>query len=319
MGAGLSRARAREALIAETLKLEESRFRQTLDRGLGCSTRRRRGLPEGGRCRARPRSSSTTPTAFRSTSPRTRCARAGIKVDLAGFDAAMARSHAALAPPARQPCDAEGQPGRSRLFPLRLLAPQGPEPRDIEAIEAEVNAQIRSNEPVGTRLMTPDEAIAAGAMALFGEKYGDEVRVLSMGRADEADYSVELCGGTHVRALGDIQLLKIVSRERGLLGRPPDRGADRRGGAALADASARRSFARRRPRSNPRPTRCRRGSPPDRRTPPARARARRGEEGAGDGRRLGKGRRTGARAGQRAQFPRPGGGRVRPQGLAGRS
>ena len=82
---------------------------------------------------------------------------------------------------------------------------------EIEAVEADVNAQIRGNEPVTTRLMTPDEAISAGAMALFGEKYGDEVRVLSMGRGDEADYSVELCGGTHVRALGDIQLLKIVS------------------------------------------------------------------------------------------------------------
>jgi len=82
---------------------------------------------------------------------------------------------------------------------------------EIDAVEAEVNAQIRSNEPVTTRLMTPDEAISAGAMALFGEKYGDEVRVLSMGQLDEADYSVELCGGTHVRALGDIQLLKIIS------------------------------------------------------------------------------------------------------------
>jgi alanyl-tRNA synthetase len=82
---------------------------------------------------------------------------------------------------------------------------------EIEAVEAEVNAQIRSNEPVTTRLMTPDEAINAGAMALFGEKYGDEVRVLSMGALDESDYSVELCGGTHVRALGDIQLFKIVS------------------------------------------------------------------------------------------------------------
>jgi alanyl-tRNA synthetase len=82
---------------------------------------------------------------------------------------------------------------------------------EIDAVEAEVNAQIRSNEPVTTRLMTPDEAIAAGAMALFGEKYGDEVRVLSMGRLTDNDYSVELCGGTHVRALGDIQLLKIVS------------------------------------------------------------------------------------------------------------
>ena len=82
---------------------------------------------------------------------------------------------------------------------------------EIDAVEAEVNSQIRSNEQVTTRLMTPDEAISAGAMALFGEKYGDEVRVLSMGRLDDADYSVELCGGTHVRALGDIQLLKIIS------------------------------------------------------------------------------------------------------------
>jgi alanyl-tRNA synthetase len=82
---------------------------------------------------------------------------------------------------------------------------------DIEAIEEEVNRHIRENEPVGIKLMSPDEAIAAGAMALFGEKYGDEVRVLSMGRADDGSYSVELCGGTHVNALGDIQLVKIVA------------------------------------------------------------------------------------------------------------
>jgi len=82
---------------------------------------------------------------------------------------------------------------------------------EIDDVEAEVNAQIRSNEPVTTRLMSHSDAIEVGAMALFGEKYGDEVRVLSMGRDSDADYSVELCGGTHVRALGDIQLLKIIS------------------------------------------------------------------------------------------------------------
>jgi alanyl-tRNA synthetase len=81
---------------------------------------------------------------------------------------------------------------------------------DIAAVEEEVNRHIRENDAVTTRLMTPDEAIAAGAMALFGEKYGDEVRVLSMGRSDDVSYSVELCGGTHVYALGDIQLFKIV-------------------------------------------------------------------------------------------------------------
>ncbi|OYX61405.1 MAG: alanine--tRNA ligase [Novosphingobium sp. 32-60-15] len=82
---------------------------------------------------------------------------------------------------------------------------------DIAAIEAEVNAEIRANETVSTRLMTPDDAIEAGAMALFGEKYGDEVRVLSMGRVADKHYSVELCGGTHVRALGDIGVFRIVS------------------------------------------------------------------------------------------------------------
>ncbi len=82
---------------------------------------------------------------------------------------------------------------------------------DIAAVEEEVNRHIRENDAVTTRLMSPDEAIQAGAMALFGEKYGDEVRVLSMGRGSDASYSVELCGGTHVNALGDIQLFKIVS------------------------------------------------------------------------------------------------------------
>ncbi len=83
---------------------------------------------------------------------------------------------------------------------------------DIAAIETEVNAEIRGNQAVTTRLMTPDDAVAAGALALFGEKYGDEVRVLSMGpKADASHYSVELCGGTHVNALGDIALFKIVS------------------------------------------------------------------------------------------------------------
>ncbi len=83
---------------------------------------------------------------------------------------------------------------------------------DIAAVEAEVNAEIRHNEPVSTRLMSPDDAIAAGAMALFGEKYGEEVRVLAMGRTSGTrNYSVELCGGTHVNATGDIGVFRIVS------------------------------------------------------------------------------------------------------------
>ena len=86
---------------------------------------------------------------------------------------------------------------------------------ELAAVEEQVNNQIRKNTEVTTRLMTPDEAIEAGAMALFGEKYGDEVRVVSMGSVGGAEgnqaFSVELCGGTHARRTGDIGLFKILS------------------------------------------------------------------------------------------------------------
>jgi alanyl-tRNA synthetase len=82
---------------------------------------------------------------------------------------------------------------------------------ELATVEAEVNEFIRQNAPVETRIMTPDDARALGAQALFGEKYGDEVRVVSMGRlsgsgkgTDGATYSIELCGGTHVARTGDI-------------------------------------------------------------------------------------------------------------------
>jgi alanyl-tRNA synthetase len=84
---------------------------------------------------------------------------------------------------------------------------------EIAAVEADVNAEIRGNSDVATHLMDPEAAVLAGAMALFGEKYGEEVRVVSMGspRADDHAYSVELCGGTHVRRTGDIGMFKIVA------------------------------------------------------------------------------------------------------------
>ena len=81
---------------------------------------------------------------------------------------------------------------------------------ELRRVEDEVNERIRLNSSVETRLMTPEEAIAAGAMALFGEKYGDEVRVLSMGGAHGEKYSVELCGGTHALRTGDIGLFRIL-------------------------------------------------------------------------------------------------------------
>ncbi|MEJ0027412.1 MAG: alanine--tRNA ligase [Rhizomicrobium sp.] len=84
---------------------------------------------------------------------------------------------------------------------------------ELERIEQMVNDVIRQNSDVTTRLMATEKAIDAGAEALFGEKYGDEVRVLSMGTDIDAaqDYSVELCGGTHVHRLGDIGLFTILS------------------------------------------------------------------------------------------------------------
>jgi len=85
---------------------------------------------------------------------------------------------------------------------------------ELAAMEDEVNAVIRQNVPASTELMAPEQAIEAGAIALFGEKYGDEVRVLTLGRSltdPSKPYSVELCGGTHVARTGDIALFKIVS------------------------------------------------------------------------------------------------------------
>ena len=94
--------------------------------------------------------------------------------------------------------------------------PKALTPEEIAEVEASVNGEIRANTSVGTRLMEPDAAVEAGAMALFGEKYGDEVRVVSMGLEQETDpqhrpYSVELCGGTHVSRTGDIGLFKIIN------------------------------------------------------------------------------------------------------------
>ena len=77
---------------------------------------------------------------------------------------------------------------------------------ELRAIEQRVNEQVRANAPAHTQVMPYDQAVAAGAMALFGEKYADEVRVLQLG-----SFSVELCGGTHVERAGDIGLFKIVS------------------------------------------------------------------------------------------------------------
>lgn len=102
-----------------------------------------------------------------------------------------------------------------RRLRFDISQPNALSDEQIAAVEREVNERIRMNSEVTTRLMPIDDARAAGAMAMFGEKYDDEVRVLAMGGADpdqpERAFSMELCGGTHVRRTGDIGLFKIVS------------------------------------------------------------------------------------------------------------
>ncbi len=101
-------------------------------------------------------------------------------------------------------------PDRLR-FDISHPAPIAPE--DLRWVEREVNSRIRENSEVTTRLMTPDAATAEGAMALFGEKYGDEVRVVSMGggEGNRSAWSIELCGGTHVARTGDIGAFRIMT------------------------------------------------------------------------------------------------------------
>ncbi len=82
--------------------------------------------------------------------------------------------------------------------------PKAVSEEELNSVEEAVNDRIRANSDVSTRLMTPDDAVTAGALALFGEKYGEEVRVVAMGEDGDNTYSVELCGGTHVSRTGDI-------------------------------------------------------------------------------------------------------------------
>ncbi len=104
---------------------------------------------------------------------------------------------------------------------------------EIERVEDIANDVVLQNAPVITRLMARDDARASGARALFGEKYGDEVRVVAMGEGggNTLGWSVELCGGTHVKRTGDIGIISVVGEAARCLRGAPDRGADRQGSA----------------------------------------------------------------------------------------
>ncbi|MEK9691146.1 MAG: alanine--tRNA ligase, partial [Pelagibacteraceae bacterium] len=101
------------------------------------------------------------------------------------------------------------EPNRLR-FDFSHMKPISPE--EITQIEKFVNSMVEKKSEVKTRIMTPDEAVENGALALFGEKYGEEVRVLSMGEDQGKYFSTELCGGTHVKNTGDIGKFKIISQ-----------------------------------------------------------------------------------------------------------
>ncbi len=116
--------------------------------------------------------------------------------------------HAALRKVLGEHVQQKGSLVDSRRLRFDFSHPEALSAQQLKEIESIVNEQVRGNTGVRTRLMNMDDAVAAGAMALFGEKYGNEVRVLSMG---EDDFSVELCGGTHADRTGDIGLLRIVS------------------------------------------------------------------------------------------------------------
>ena len=101
-------------------------------------------------------------------------------------------------------------------------------PAQLQQVEKQVNEEIKADTEVVTRVMPLDEARASGAMALFGEKYDDEVRVVAMGtQQGEKRFSIELCGGTHVRRTGEIGRLKIISESAVSAGGAPYRGSNR--------------------------------------------------------------------------------------------
>src|SRR6476620_10951136 len=174
------------------------------------------------------------PPSFWATAPRPRPARSWRSSKTASacrsskpasaVRSSSTRRHSTASPAARS-----ATAGWSRARQARALASRTrrrscmacfsiPRPRtqaEIKAVEDLANTMVLQNSAVETHLMGPDEAIAKGALALFVEKYGEEVRVVSMGRSEASDkadhaYSIELCGGTHVRRTGDIGLLKIV-------------------------------------------------------------------------------------------------------------
>jgi alanyl-tRNA synthetase len=134
------------------------------------------------------------------------------RIDLRAHHSATHLLHSALRQEFGDHISQKGSLVARERLRFDISHPKALSDEELSTIEDSVNAQVRGNSEVSTRLMTPNEAIEAGAMALFGEKYGDEVRVVSMGRQNESDaYSTELCGGTHVKRTGEIGVFRIIS------------------------------------------------------------------------------------------------------------
>src|SRR5204863_237936 len=232
-----------EKLIEETLRLEETRFRKTLERGLSILDEKSSGLKKGDMFDGDTAFTLYDTYGFPLDLTRDALKSRGISVDQAAFSDAMERQREK----ARASWSGSGDTASENVwFPLReklgateflgyetesaergslvapdrlrfdFVHPKPITPEELARVEDIANDVVLDNDEVTTRLMGVDDAREAGARALFGEKYGDEVRVVSMGRsarehgANALGWSVELCGGTHVRRTGDIGLISVT-------------------------------------------------------------------------------------------------------------
>ena len=221
MGSAGEDLKRQQAQVEQVLKTEEEQFARTLERGLALldeELAKLSGDTLDGETAFRLYDTYGFPVDLTADV----CRERNIKVDEAGFEAAMEEQrrrarirlnhsathlmHAALRQVLGTHVSQKGSLVNDKVLRFDFSHNEAMKPEEIRAVEDLVNAQIRRNLPIETNIMDLEAAKAKGAMALFGEKYDERVRVLSMG-----DFSTELCGGTHASRTGDIGLFRIIS------------------------------------------------------------------------------------------------------------
>ena len=221
MGSAGEDLKRQQAQVEQVLKTEEEQFARTLERGLALldeELAKLSGDTLDGETAFRLYDTYGFPVDLTADV----CRERNIKVDEAGFEAAMEEQrrrarirlnhsathlmHAALRQVLGTHVSQKGSLVNDKVLRFDFSHNEAMKPEEIRAVEDLVNTQIRRNLPIETNIMDLEAAKAKGAMALFGEKYDERVRVLSMG-----DFSTELCGGTHASRTGDIGLFRIIS------------------------------------------------------------------------------------------------------------